>query len=772
MRLFRRVLLLVSLTVLLAGTTFAQGERPSVGHPRLWINQDTLPLMQARATADNPIWSEGILVLAEELRGYMDDGTLARGDNGEYAWTEYPGENVAMLFAFVSLMHPDAAERADFAQRAHDMLMPIITAAAQGPAAGEMFRDPYFALSDRSRWYGVAFPLTVDWAYQTFSTEDKALIREVFLRWSAENKLADTTNNNHPEPVDVLNDPALVADPGYYRWANNNYYAAHMRNMGMMALALDPADDPDGALYGYLANATGAWMYVIDHMMRNDIAGGLGAEGFEYSPQSLGYTAQFLLALHTAGENRPAVWGPQVSFDTNPFWDQTIPAYLTSMSPVPAPNEWYGEAYLPAWYGSGQNYWMPDHIEMFGALGVYDQMTGNADRLDALRWIELNSAPGLADGFLERAGDSEQYQMSVLYYLLFEPGAPEPADPRPALPTTWYAEGMRRLSVRTSWADDAAWFTYGLSWNRVDHQSANGNAIEFYRDGEWLTKVRVGYDLDYISSDHMNTITIQNSAVDRESSDYRYMLNQRGSQWLYIGNDGPPPRISTTESYTFASGDSTSLYNTDYENLLDVGHASRDVFWLMPDMIFVYDRAETLSEGRVKQFHLNFPAEATVTDRVASMTTATGQQLFVTSVLPEAADITAYPFTPEVSADPAFGENMSYRLLIEATGAPASTRFLTVLQGADAGVAALPAVRVSGAGFDAVLAGDTLAVFPVDLAAGLPLPLTIDAGGPVGRVLASGLTAGAGYSVTITGNSVTIAAGGDVVADAAGALLR
>ncbi len=47
---------------------------------------------------------------------------------------------------------------------------------------------------------------------------------------------------NDPEPIGLFNSLALVPVP--YRWASNNYYLAHARNLTMMALALDPADDP------------------------------------------------------------------------------------------------------------------------------------------------------------------------------------------------------------------------------------------------------------------------------------------------------------------------------------------------------------------------------------------------------------------------------------------------------------------------------------------------------------------------------------------------
>jgi hypothetical protein len=49
--------------------------------------------------------------------------------------------------------------------------------------AGQPFRDPRFSTSDRSRWWGEGYPLTVDWIYPYLTTADKAAIRTVFLRW-------------------------------------------------------------------------------------------------------------------------------------------------------------------------------------------------------------------------------------------------------------------------------------------------------------------------------------------------------------------------------------------------------------------------------------------------------------------------------------------------------------------------------------------------------------------------------------------------------------
>ncbi len=297
-----RILLIILLIVLAASAAWSTlRAAPLAEHPRLWVRASDLPRLRAWARDSNPVYRDGLAALAARAVQDMDGGSVPAEDTGSVSWVEFPTEMYAQVFAFMSLVENDPAKRADYAQRAHTLLMTVINSAALGAAEGQPFRDPQFSTRDRSRWYGSAFGLTVDWIYPSLSAQDKAAIRTVFLRWIDENQHAQVTNNNHPEPAGTYNDPALIQDPIKVRYSANNYYRAHMRNIGLMALALDPADDPDGQLHDALRSATGAWLYVVDHLLRTDSRGGLSPEGFEYGPQSTGYVTQFLLALYTAG---------------------------------------------------------------------------------------------------------------------------------------------------------------------------------------------------------------------------------------------------------------------------------------------------------------------------------------------------------------------------------------------------------------------------------------------------------------------------------------
>ena len=337
----------------------AQHAQATTGHPRLWITAADLGRLRTWTVDSNPLYKEGLAVLAANAKNDMDAGRVPNQDEGGTTWDQYPSEMYAQLFAFLSLVENDPVTRADYAQRARTVLMHVINEAAKGAAPGQPFRDAAFSTSDRSRWWGEGFALTVDWIYPTLSAQDKTTIRQVFLRWAQENHNASTTDYNHPEPQNVYSDTDLLADPVRVRWSANNYYQAHARNMGLMALAFDAADDPGGQLWAYVQEAASAWLYVTDDLLRNYARGGLSPEGFEYGPDALGFTAQFLLALHTAGQDDAAAWGRQVVWTDNPFWRATLPAYMHSLSPAPttyADFDWLGPVYQPTWFGDGQDF--------------------------------------------------------------------------------------------------------------------------------------------------------------------------------------------------------------------------------------------------------------------------------------------------------------------------------------------------------------------------------------------------------------------------------
>jgi hypothetical protein len=797
---FFALLLLLSITNLL-------GE-PATGHPRLWIREADLPRLRSWAVASNPIYADGLKQLLDVAKSQMDDidpnntppaPDVPNADGGGRQWEAYPTELYAELFAFMSLIASDESERAALAQRARTLLMYVINEAIKGPDESDTparFRDPRFYNyeSNRARYYGEAYGLTVDWIYPYLSADDKKTIRTVFLRWADE--IAHLAYPKSPEPYGVFNDPALLQESIWYgdpffplRWAGNNYFTGNMRNLGMLSMCFDPADDPDGKLGAYLANATGGFLYLADYLLRNDSRGGLLPEGFEYGPQTGAYIVQFLLALYTAGQDDPKKWGPQVVLKDAPFWEDFIPAYLHSLSPVPVINkdeDWRGLLYTVAWYGDGETVFAPDFMPALGPIGVYDYLTGRKDRLPGLRWIETYLPPGGADQLISRAGDHNFFSSTMFYFLLFDPAAGPAVDPRPALPLTFYAPGHDRVLARTSWDKDATIFTYKLGWNSIDHQNEDGNQIELYRRGEWLTKQRTGWGLDAGSCEWHNTLTLENDPPDHNNpGEAPNVLWQEGSQWWYQAPGIQDPHLlakSFREEFIYVLGDATPLYNSLYEHSTDILHASRSVVWLKPDHIIVYDRAASATPNRFKRFWLNFPNKATVTGARSSVTLDSGQQVFATTLLPAGALITS-----EHNPDPdkllfvdgfyADFDTMQFRLKVEAPGGPKQARFLHVIQGADAGATADSATLVqssSGTPFSGAIIRSTVVLFPENLDTPFStMTYTVPAATTTHWI--TGLKSDQGYTVaTQTAGSdlkVTITPGGETKADSGGVLI-
>jgi hypothetical protein len=744
-------------------------------HPRLWLRSSDLSELRSRATASNPIWSRGLLVLAESARRDMQRGRVPAEDSGGIAWEQYPAEAYAELLAFVSLVHPSTAERADYARRARTLLMHVIRRAAPGPADGEPFRDPAFATDDRSRWWGESFALSVDWIYPHLSLSDRRLLRKVFLRWAGENDRAETTSHNHPEPIGVVNDPRLVRDKLLVRWAANNYFTAHARNLGLTALALDAGDDPGARLRGYLRPATGAWLYMIDHLLRTEARGGLSPEGFEYGPQSLGYVAQLLLALSTAGADDVPRFGRQATFRGNPFWDDLLRAWAHSLSPAPTRDRDLGVVRLPAWYGDGQRYAMPDPIAVVAPLGIWARSTGEAGHFQAACWIARELAPGGGRRATVRAAEAERFSAAILAFLLYDPEAPCSFDPRRKFPLRHFAAGTGRVLARTGWGPEAAWFTYGLGYTGLDHQHGDGNAFELYRGGEWLTKEQTGYGDDLASSDFHNTVTIQNARPEHDdASDPRGVAWRRGSQWPYVASgDGRIVARTFGRGFVYVLGDATRLYNSAYEGSTDVRHVSRSIVWLQPDHVILYDRIETRTAGRFKRFWLQLPSRPVISGLTATAATPRGQRVVVTTLLPTDARLSGDPPEPaEVDEQRAEGEPMRHRIRVEVPGAPASVRLLHVIQGVDRHghadrarlVTSETGGRLAGAQVAGVLVLSPVSLRPAVRAIVVPLPPSTR------RVLVTGLVPGSGWSVRRQGDRLVVRDGHGWRADSGGVL--
>jgi hypothetical protein len=252
---------------------------------------------------------------------------------------------------------------------------------------------------------------------------------------------------------------------------------------------------------------------------------------------------------------------------------------------------------------------------------------------------------------------------------------------------------------------------------------------------------------------------------------------QQGSQWMEGENNGDPTTLmSSGAGYVYAASDLTNLYNRPEpwipaDAILDISQATRNIFWLNTDYIVVYDRATSLNSGLFKKWNLSLVAPPVVNGSVVSDTLPSGQQLFSQTLLPKNPQIAS--FNGAVGLSPISDlEPTRYILQVQGPSLPEDTRFLHVLQGADAGAAMAPAAYLQSAGgaaFDGAAFGTTVVYFPVN-ANPSPAATTLPAPAGTHTAYIAGLVPGTGYHATVNGGVIALSPNGAAMTDSAGVL--
>jgi hypothetical protein len=809
---------------------------PVATHPRLWITQGDLAHLQSWATSSNPIYQQGLLPLLNQAvniyttqffpNGVQNPNYPDPGDTQGY--TGYLTEDYGLVLAFHSLIDPSPAARIRYAQYARNLLMVAMNQAALGHLANAPFRDPAFAVYNRANESGQEWPLIVDWIYNAqdaqghpiLTAADKLTIRNVFLLWANDCLNANTTGGDHPSPIGVANSTQLLPNNQAYRMASNNYYVGHARLLTMMALSIDPGDDPPlngsaptsqlgNTLRSYILNANGAWLYQEYAMMGDPetvasayslpgagvglglASGGLPPEGMLYG-HSFGFALGQLLALQTAGFNNVNYVGPQIQLIGAPVWDRFVTGLLSSITPAAHvdPNQiWLGPVYGLASYGDVLRLWVtPDFLEPFTLLTLLEQKNGNTTHLNTARWFAVNALEGGANALLTRVSDPWSWGVTdaILYYLLLDPAASAATDPRPSLPTVFYDPQAGRILAHTDWSANGTLFDYRASWESINHQDGDGGQFELYRKGEWLTKEMSNYDNNEVglTTVYHNTLALQNWSANGTPSLGWYETGEwaNGSQWILGANAGDPSTVmSYGPGYVYVSSDLTNLYNRPdvwAPNLgaTDIQQATRSIFWLGGDYIVVYDRATSLHSGLFKRFNLSLVNNPTITGNTATETMADGQQLYIQTLLPAQASLTSVYGAGNLNPI-AIMEPTRYIFTVEDPTRPVDTRFLHVLQAADAGKPMIKATYLQsaqGTAFDGATFGSAAVFFPRSANGQFnATTFTVPAG--VHILLVTGLTPGASYGTSVqtgsAGTTVVITPGvAGAITDSAGML--
>jgi hypothetical protein len=601
--------------------------------------------------------------------------------------------------------------------------------------------------------------------------------------------------------------------------AANNYYLAHARNMTMMALAIDPSDDPPvnaavpgstlgNTLRSYILDVTGAWLYQEFAMFGEPEAvaagyglssgagfglasGGLPPEGVLYG-ESFSYVLEQLLSLQNSGFNDQSLSGPQIQLIGSPVWDRYmvgLPSSIVPSAQIVAPDQYLGPIYEQASYGDMLRLWVtPDFIKAIAVKTMLDGELGITKNLNAARWMAVNALEGGAAGLNTRMKNSSYGQINTfMYYALLDPNAPSATDPRPSLPLLFYDAPAGRIVAHSDWGATNTMFAYRSSWNSINHQHGDGGSFEFYRKGEWLTKQMSNYDNNGYGqqSSYNNTLSLMNWCANGTPSNLQFFETNYwpgGSQWQLGDDAGDPTNLESSGSgYVYETSDLANLYNrpeqySPNDSALDITQATRSILWLNNDYIVIYDRATSMHSGLFKRWNLNLITNPTINGNTAIETEADGQQLFVQTLLPthlaSSVALTAPNLSPIAELEPT-----QYTLTLQDPSDPTDTRFLNVLQRADSGVVIVPASYLqstSGTPFDGAAFGSTAVFFPVS-ADGLRATTVFSVPAGVHTALITGLGPNTSYGAgTVSGGlgtTITVTPGTTGAAtDAAGLL--
>ncbi len=811
-------------------TVAQQVPYPNANHPRLWVTPADLPKYQSWAVASNPVYQQGMLPLLNTAVTKYQNQFFPNGvPNANYPdfgdSQGYAGElteEVGFVLAFNSLIDPNPANRIKYAQYTRNLLMYAMNEAAKGVLANTPFRDPLFPVYNRGNLAGGQWALMVDWIYNAkdaqnqpiLTAADKLTIRNVFMIWANECLNASTTGGDHPAPIGATNSFSLIGGGNRAnRMASNNYYLGHARMLTMMALSLDPTDDPTldsskspaalgNSLRSYILNANGAWLYQIYAMMGDAqsvkadynlpgtganfglASGGLPPEGMLYG-HSFGFLLGQLLALQTAGFNDTTLSGPQIKLITSPVWDRYVTGFISSLTPTsatPPSQPWLGPVYQFASYGDLLRLWVtPDNMVPFELLALLERQLGNTTHLNAARWFAQSAAQGTLSYNVSQPW-TWGTQQSIVSYMLLDPSLAPATDPRPNYPLTFLDPDAGRILARTSWNINAVWFDYRASWTSINHQQGDAGQFEFFRNGEWLTKEMSNYDNNGVgqTSYYHNTLALQNWCANGTPNLNWFETGEwaNGAQWMLGLNAGDPVTVTSNgPSYTYAATDMTGLYNrpnmwTPASAAVDITQATRSILWLNADYIVVYDRATSVHSGLFKTFNLSFATPPAINGNVATETMASGQKLFTQTLLPLSPTLSSRmasgDLNPHSDLDPMF-----FVLSVQDKSLPTDTRFLHVLQGSDPNGAMVPATYVtstSGTVFDGAIFGTCAVFFPNKANTALAVT-TFTVPANVHTFVVTGLAANASYNISRVGNVVTLTpAGSGNLSDSAGLL--
>lgn len=217
--------------------------------------------------------------------------------------------------------------------------------------------------------------------------------------------------------------------------------------------------------------------------------------------------------------------------------------------------------------------------------------------------------------------------------------------------TTYYAPGIGELYTRSGWDKHATWVNMIAGPYTQSHAHQDQGSLMFYKDG-WLA-----YDAVIDSHSGLPQTTTAHSLV---------RIDQGGSPVTQVANTvSKLVALHKTDNWVYAASDVLPAYNGKSA----VSKDQREIVYLLPDTVIVYDRVASAS-GTSQTWQLASPVSPSISGATATFSNA-GHQLHVQRFAPSGASSA----THNMNADSDF--TSGYRLDETMTGG--DNRYLHLL---------------------------------------------------------------------------------------------
>jgi hypothetical protein len=547
--------------------------------------------------------------------------------------------------------------------------------------------------NDNTRGFWTQFLLAFDWTYPLWNASDKAYLVTAFRNGAAYQLQTSqfrsqgywkagygAGNNEGGGGMILFNCMVGLATYGDNPTDSNNTNA----EMTLCQQYMDNAVTPGTAELSYDDDVQFFWNHFG--------LGGYDPEGIEYGCQDLDYILRTLISWQTAnGTNYFASAFPNLLNDAANFLFHSVSPSTSTLADGANPS------YFPFQFGdqqTGNQYNYPESFRIY-ALELQSQLSGTAQQ--EVRWWLDNIKPYFRNGGVTSPGSFG------LYDLLYGATGWSTTNYQtaPGFPTDYYVAGMNSMISRSAWNSSASWVQFYASPMWQNHTQDATGELQLWRNGQFLVTNPKGWQNAWGAPANHSIASVNATALSTTPTSPS-LSTWNGYGVVQFKSSGYPcddaamaapcsaynptwrsKFDSTGNKYAYGSSDFTNnyispSYDGSYGDFHSVSKVNREIIYLKPDYVFVYDRIgyQGAHNAYAKIFWQDPNTSAPGVSGNTISWTVGGQQVNINVVVPTA---------PVISLTKISGLGCVYSLGAENTGGGSGSGCYTTDGGAHGG---------------------------------------------------------------------------------------